>query len=71
MLSDRMINLADNKKFCDNSSNMFYDNNKQKSDISMEFIKTNGDLTVNNNNIKAERLSPQNGEHTGTTGTSR
>lgn len=66
-----MINLADNKKFCDNSSGMFYDNSKQKCDVSMEFIKTNGDLTVNNNNIKAERLSPHNGDHTGTTGTSR
>ncbi|KAG4074049.1 hypothetical protein HA402_014254 [Bradysia odoriphaga] len=71
MLSDRMINLADNKKFCDNSSGMFYDNNKQKCDVSMELIKTNGDLTVNNNHIKAERLSPQNGDHTGTTGASR
>lgn len=66
-----MINLADNKKFCDNSSGMFYDNSKQKCDVSMELIKTNGDLTVNNNHIKAERLSPQNGDHTGTTGTSR
>lgn len=71
MLSDRMINLTDNKKFCDNSSSMLYDNSKQKSDINMDFVKANGDLTVNNNNIKAERLSPQNGDHAGTTVTSR
>lgn len=66
-----MINLADNKKFCDSSSGIFYDNNKQQCDVSMEFIKSNGELTVNNNNIKAERLSPQNGDNTGTTANSR
>lgn len=74
MLSDRMMNITDNKKFCDSpsSGNLFYEKNSKclpTSVVDMDFIKNNqssngstgiSDLTVVNNNniIKSERLSP-------------
>lgn len=70
MLTDRMMNIADNKKFCDSPStdNIFYEKNKCATDIGMDYVKSNGDLTIvnNNNTIKSERLSPtshQNGSN--------
>lgn len=57
-----MMNIADNKKFCDSptTDNIFYEKNKCVTDIGMDYVKSNGDLTIvnNNNTIKSERLSP-------------
>lgn len=72
MLSDRMMNIADNKKFCDSPStdNIFYEKNKCASDTGMDYVKSNGDLTIvnNNNTIKSERLSPTSNGSSGTAG---
>lgn len=55
MLSDRMMNMTpENGKHCD-SNNMFYENKNNKCEN--DYV-----MTVNNNNIKSERLSPQNGD---------
>lgn len=54
MLSDRSMMTRENGKLCDNnSSNNIYYENKNKCEN--DYV-----LSVNNNNIKSERLSPQN-----------
>lgn len=71
MLTDRMLNIADNKKFCDNPSgggtinSVFYEKsnkcNAADNNIVIDYVKNGGasDISVNNNNnIKSERLSP-------------